>query len=68
MQELRAENYAEHPVNKALETCLEESRLAQQSIDYRLDVDIRLEEIDRFSLAVILRSIRSFINYIKQFS
>lgn len=66
MQELRAQSSADLPVETALATCLEESRLKEKGIDYHLEVDPDLIKLDKLTLSVILRSLRSFINFSQQ--
>ncbi len=68
MQELRAEAHAELSVDTALQTCLEEARLNQLGIEYNLDIEINSDNLDSFTLSLILRGVRSFINFSKQSS
>lgn len=68
MQELRAQDNADLPVDAALAACLKDARLKEKGIDYQLDIDINPAELDKLGLAIILRSMRSFINFSLQCS
>lgn len=66
MQELRAQDAADQATTLALSTCIEEARLDEKNIQHRLHIDSNLEDLDNFTKASILRSLRTFINYSKQ--
>lgn len=67
MQELKAEEWVALDIEAGMELCLKESRLKQYGIDYALQVNIgKKNRLDDFSKAIVLRSLRSFINYGKR--
>lgn len=65
MQELRAQEGADHATSVAISACLKEARLSEKKIQHQLHIDPGLEDLDNFTKSVILRSLRSFINYSK---
>ncbi len=66
MQELRAQDTADQAISAALTNCLEDARLKENEIQYQLNVDTDLNDLDYFTKAVILRSVRTFINFSRQ--
>jgi len=65
MQELRAQYMADREIGDALQTCLEESRLKENHIDYSCRVDPALAGLDFPTRAFILRNVRCFANICK---
>jgi glucose-6-phosphate-specific signal transduction histidine kinase len=65
MQELRAQEGADEVTSIAISACLKEARLSEKHIEYQLNIDPELEDLDNFTKSVILRSLRTFINYSK---
>lgn len=67
MLELRAENAADQPIHIALTQCLQDARLKEKNIQHQFHIDAQIDNLDNFTKAVILRSVRSFINFSKLF-
>lgn len=65
MQEIRARDGADKSPEFAIVDCLENARLKEKGIEYRLEMGDGLEALDNFTLAEILRSLRTFVNYSK---
>lgn len=65
MQELRAQYMADRELGEALQTCLEESRLKENRIDYRCRVDAALPALDASTRAFVLRAVRCVANLSK---
>lgn len=66
MQEIRALNTAGQTIAAALANCLEEARLKEKQIEHRLHVDTDFDDLSNFTKAVVLRSVRTCINYSKR--
>jgi two-component system sensor histidine kinase UhpB len=68
MQELRAQDAASADIPAALEHCLEESRLADKLIDFKIYTPGDVDGLDVATRAFILRNVRCFVNACKQFA
>ena len=63
MQELRAEDAADQTIRVALDQCLQNARLKEKNIRHQFRVDTEINDLDYFTKSVILRSVRTFINF-----